>query len=75
MLPDLPPQLKQRIRTRKFETRMSRALNLVSSEGDVDLLPAGCDIEPGLSVHITRLVMTGESANGSAGVFQDLLRI
>jgi hypothetical protein len=75
MLPDLPPQLKQRIRTGKFETRMSRTLDFVRSEGYVDLLPAGCDIEPGLSVHITHSVMKGGIENGLAGAFQDLLRI
>jgi hypothetical protein len=75
MLPDLPPQLKQRIRTGEFETRMSRTLDLVRSEGNVDLLPAGCDIEPGLSAHITHSVMKGGSAKGSVGIFQDLLRI
>jgi len=75
MVPNLPPQLKQRIRTGKFETRMSRTLDLVRSKGDVDLLPAGCDIEPGLSTHIAHSVMKGGTANSSAGVFQDLLRI
>jgi hypothetical protein len=54
---------------------MSRTLDLVGSEGNVDLLPARCDIEPVLSVHITHLVMRGGSVNGSAGVFQDLMRI
>jgi hypothetical protein len=67
MLPDPLPQLQQRIRTRKLETRMPRALDLVGSEGDVDLLAAGGDVKPGLSAHMTYPAMKSGGANGWFG--------
>lgn len=46
MVPDAVLQLEQVFRRGQLEAGVARRLGLVVTEGDVDLLAVGCDIEP-----------------------------
>ncbi len=55
MLPNPLPQQPQRLRVSDLEARVPARLPLVfRPEGDVDLLAAGGDVEPGFSVSLWR---------------------